>query len=92
VRNGTQKLWIATAMPGYDDSRMLDRRDRFARARDDGAYYQRTWAGAVATNPDMISISSFNEWTEGHQIEPSVTYGSLYLDLTRELISAWKGG
>jgi hypothetical protein len=40
----------------------------------------------------MISISSFNEWTEGHQIEPSVTYGSLYLDLTRELIAAWKGG
>jgi hypothetical protein len=93
ARNGTQKLWIATVMPGYDDSRMLDRgAARFARARDDGAYYQRTWAGAVATNPDMISISSFNEWTEGHQIEPSVTYGSLYLDLTRALTTAWKGG
>jgi hypothetical protein len=92
ARNGTRKLWIATVMPGYDDSRLLDRADRFARAREDGAYYRRTFAGAVATNPDMISIHSFNEWVEGHQIEPSVTYGSLYLDLTRELVAAWKGG
>lgn len=91
ARNGTQKLWIACVMPGYDDSRLLDRAARFARSRDDGAYYRRTFAGAVATNPDLISISSFNEWVEGHQIEPSVTYGSLYLDLTRELVAAWKG-
>ena len=90
ARQGTQKLWIATVMPGYDDSRLLERADRFARAREDGAYYRRTFAGAVATNPDLISIHSFNEWVEGHQIEPSVTYGSLYLELTRELVAAWK--
>ncbi len=91
ARHGTQKVWIATAMPGYDDMGQLDRANRFARDREGGAYYRRSFEGAAATNPDMIAISSFNEWVEGHQIEPSVTYGSLYLDLTRELSNLWKG-
>ena len=37
-----------------------------------------------------ISISSFNEWVEGHQIEPSVTYGDLYLRLTADFAALWK--
>jgi hypothetical protein len=90
-RAGASKLWIATAMPGYDDSRLLDRPDRFAVDRQGGEFYRRTFLGAVASGPDWISISSFNEWVEGHQIEPSVSYGDLYLRLTRELVSTWKG-
>jgi hypothetical protein len=27
---------------------------------------------------------------EGHQIEPSITYGDLYLQLTAELVDSWK--
>lgn len=89
ARNGVPKLWVATAMPGYDDTGLEDRRDRFAVDRANGAYYRQTFAGALASNPDWINISSFNEWVEGHQIEPSVTYGELYLDLTRELVATW---
>ena len=90
TRLGERRLWIATAMPGYDDTGLLERANRFAVDRAGGDYYRRTFAGAVATAPDWINISSFNEWVEGHQIEPSMTYGDLYLDLTRELVSAWK--
>ena len=32
-----------------------------------------------------VMITSFNEWLEGHQIEPSTSYGTRFLDLTREL-------
>ncbi|MGB8646171.1 MAG: hypothetical protein WCF84_13105, partial [Anaerolineae bacterium] len=38
-RAGADKLWVATVMPGYDDTRTT-RPDRFARARDNGNFYR----------------------------------------------------
>jgi hypothetical protein len=90
AQNGVERLWVATAMPGYDDTR-TDRPDAFAVTRRAGDYYRATWAAAVASRPDWIVITSFNEWVEGTMIEPSVTYGDLYLNLTRELAQAFKG-
>jgi hypothetical protein len=91
ARTGLPKLWVATAMAGYDDTGIDGRPGRFARDRENGAYYRRSFAAAIASDPDWISITSFNEWIEGHQIEPSVTYGDLYLRLTSELTARWKG-
>lgn len=88
-RAGVDKLWVATVMPGYDDTR-TDRADRFARDRRNGDFYRETWNAALATRPDMVVITSFNEWVEGSMIEPSVSYGNLYLDLTREFAAQFK--
>lgn len=82
-RAGADKLWVATVMPGYDDTRTT-RADRFARSREDGNFYRSAWNAALATNPDLLIITSWNEWVEGSMIEPSATYGNLYLDITRE--------
>jgi uncharacterized protein YgiM (DUF1202 family) len=90
AENGVDRLWVATTMPGYDDTR-LPRADSFAVPRGEGAYYRETWQGAVDSGPDMIMITSFNEWLEGTQIEPSAAYGSSYLELTRELVTGLKG-
>jgi uncharacterized protein YgiM (DUF1202 family) len=89
--HGLNRLWVATAMPGYDDTR-LPRGNAFAVARRGGDYYRETFQGAVATQPEMIIITSFNEWLEGTQLEPSGSYGNLYLDLTRELVSSLRAG
>lgn len=87
---GPNQLWVATVMPGYDDTHTT-RPDKFARARQDGAFYRATWEAALSTRPDLLIINSFNEWVEGTMIEPSVTFGNLYLDLTREYAAQFKG-
>jgi uncharacterized protein YraI len=88
--NQVERIWVATAMPGYDDSR-LPRENTFAVPRRNGDYFRETWQAAIATQPDILIVTSFNEWLEGTQLEPSASYGNLYLDLCRELITAWRG-
>jgi hypothetical protein len=84
AEHGTDRYWVATVMPGYDDL-VTGRADAFIRDRAGGDYYRRCWEGAIQSNADMVIITSFNEWLEGTQIEPSVAYGDFYLNLTREL-------
>ena len=88
--HGTSKRWIATAMPGYDDTRAPGRGKTFTVDRAGGAYYHRTFQGAIATRPDWVMVTSFNEWVEGHQIEPSKSYGTRFLELTRNLGDAFR--
>ncbi len=87
----TQKVWAAGVLPGYDDTRVPGRKGTFIVPRNNGATYRASWNGALSSNPDFITITSFNEWFEGAMIEPSVTYGNLYLDITRQFSSKWRG-
>lgn len=86
----TRRLWAATVQPGYDD-RLVPGREGLLQERDDGAFYRRTWEAALASDPDWILISTWNEWWEHTHIEPSQAFGDLYLDITREYAAAWKG-
>src|SRR5438067_9857703 len=47
-----------------------------------GETYRVLWQEAVAAAPDYVLITSWNEWHEGSEIEPSVEYGSVMLDDT----------
>ena len=42
------------------------------RSRHDGATYDQRWMGAIGARPDLIAITSYNEWHEGTQIEPAM--------------------
>jgi hypothetical protein len=86
---GAPKVYVATVMPGYDD-RKTGRGNAFAVGREDGAYYERSWQAAIASAPDWIIITSFNEWPEGTYIEPSQAFGNKYLDLTGKWAAAFR--
>ena len=85
-------MWVGTVMPGWDDTRLTERPNRFKRERQNGVWYQQTWSGAASANPEWIVITSWNEFVENTYIEPSVNYGAQYLDLTRALAGNWKSG
>jgi hypothetical protein len=90
AEHGGARYWVATAMPGYDDTHVEGRANTYRYPRSP-EYYRRTWEAAMASMPEMVIVTSYNEWREGTMIEPSVTYGTTYLDLTRELAAAYKG-
>ena len=83
------KLYIPPVSPGCNDS--AARATTCARDRADGAYYQATWDGALAANPQWaIIVSTFNEWMEATQVEPSVQYGDEYLQITRQNVDHYR--
>jgi hypothetical protein len=74
------KLFVATVVPGYDDTGVRD--PGYIVEREYGDYYRSMWATSKACNPGGFIITSFNEWHEGSEIEPSVEYLNHYLDIT----------
>jgi len=65
------KLFIPSVGPGYIDLRIRPWNNVNTRGRLNGAYYDREFAAAIAAGPQIVSITSFNEWHEGTQIEPA---------------------
>jgi hypothetical protein len=78
---------IANVMPGYDD-RPLRGAERAALDRRGGRFYRDYWRIAsefVDSDQPLLFVTSFNEWHEGTELEPSTQYEDMYLRLTREL-------
>lgn len=84
------KIWAATVQPGYDDRLIPGRRGLF-QDRQNGAFYRSTFDAALASDPDWIFITTWNEWWEHTYVEPSELYGDQYLKITREFADPWKG-
>jgi glycoprotein endo-alpha-1,2-mannosidase len=54
--------------PGFDGRRAGEPLDR---PRRNGATYDVLWTAALAAGPDIVTVTSYNEWGEGTQIEPA---------------------
>ena len=59
--------------PGYDARRGSG--DPRVKPRRNGATYDAMWRAAIAAKADRVTITSFNEWHEGTQIEPAAPRG-----------------
>ena len=82
------KFFCATVLPGYNDKKI--RSPGAYLSRNNGSTYRYTWDAAIASNPDCILITSFNEWWEGTEIEPSINYSTLFINLTREYVERYQ--
>ena len=68
-------VWAPSVAPGYLDDRAVPGNTTPTVDRDNGAEYDKTWNNAldptIGGSPDWVSVTSFNEWHEGSQIEPA---------------------
>ncbi|XP_006004938.1 glycoprotein endo-alpha-1,2-mannosidase [Latimeria chalumnae] len=91
-------MFIPSVGPGYLDTSVRPWNSHNTRNRVSGKYYETALSTALLVRPDVISVTSFNEWHEGTQIESAVPKQSgqivyqdyrpykpnLYLELTRK--------
>ena len=82
------KISTITVIPGYDDTKI--RTPGLAVERYGGRLYHAQWEKAIKADPHWVVITSFNEWHEGSEIEPSHEDGSKYLRITGEYARRFK--
>jgi len=74
--NNKGLLFIPSVGPGYADLRIRPWNTANQRPRQGGQYYDCMFAQALGIDPDIIGITSFNEWHEGTQIEPAMSFAT----------------
>jgi len=79
-----------TVIPGYDERRIPSRTLKIHADRGSGQLYQTLWSKAIKAKPEWVLITSFNEWHEGSEIEPSLEFKDSYLDLTGQFAREFK--
>ena len=62
-------LCLPSVGPGYD-ARLATEHEA-VRPRQRGATYDRMWRTAIDAGADLVTVTSYNEWQEGTQIEPA---------------------
>jgi len=77
-----------TVIPGYDDTKV--RTPGINARRQGGMTYEVLWDQAIAADPDWVLITSWNEWHEGSEIEPSWEHGDKYIKLTARFAKRFK--
>jgi glycoprotein endo-alpha-1,2-mannosidase len=65
----SELLCLPSVGPGYEAARATG--DVRVKPRRDGATYDAMWQSAINSGADGVTITSYNEWHEGTQIEPA---------------------
>jgi hypothetical protein len=82
------KIYIATAMPGFDERLIPGRTGRYT-DRQNGQLFTTRLQAAVNCNPNWLEAYTWNEWWENTYIEPSVNYGDQYLQIFGSFVKPW---
>lgn len=71
-------IFVASVGPGYNDTLIRPWNAHNTKARNGGQYYRNMFHDAIEAQADLISITSYNEWGEGTQIEPAVPHATTH--------------
>lgn len=85
---------VSSATPGFDNRNCAGWGNDFSQlVRGQGELYRDMWKFNVANarNLDWVFVPTWNDWTEGSQIEPSVEDQGLALKLTAAAAARFKG-
>lgn len=87
-----QRLWVPSVSPGFNDSyyHRLDAWNTTNVNRDSGQRYNETWNAALASRPEWVVVTSWNEWHEASHIQPSQRFGTQAMDQTRSWAANFK--
>ena len=88
LADANRRISTLTIIPGYDDTKI--RKPGLKVERHGGRLYEAQWRQAIAANPHWVLITSFNEWHEGSEIEPSAEDGRRYLEMTATYAAKFK--
>ncbi|MFX0099988.1 MAG: hypothetical protein ACFFCS_10445 [Candidatus Hodarchaeota archaeon] len=91
------KFWAPTIIPGYDDRQIYPHENSFVGRKHTTNYGSRLtycgmWEDALDCDPSWVMICSYNEIHEGTEIDLTVEYGDLFIELTRIYSTAFKAG
>jgi len=91
MKEGKSITFGAGVWPGFDDSGVCGwgGGTRIIEDKED-ELYDLTWKYALESNPEWVSITTWNDWNEGSNIEPGVKNGTKYLKMTEDYITRYK--
>ena len=76
--------FVPSVGPGYNDTLIRPWNAAQTKRREGGGYYDSVWRAALGASPSAVTITSYNEWGEGTQIEAARPHisanGSVYSD------------
>jgi hypothetical protein len=91
--NDSPELTIAQVGPGFKNTQYCTggpERNCFDVDRQNGARYEEQLRQAVASRRHILAVETWNEFSEGTDIQQTVETGRQYIDLTRRYVDELK--
>ena len=93
--NADPKYTVAEVGPGFKNTQYCrggPEQNCFDVDREGGARYERQLQQAIPSGRRLLAVETWNEFSEGTDIQETVETGRQYIHLTRAYVDRWKGG
>ncbi len=92
--NTSPELTVAEVGPGFKNTQYCTggpERNCFDVDREGGGRYERQLQQAVGSGRHILAVETWNEFSEGTDVQETVEMGRQYIELTRRYVDAFKG-